>query len=511
MALAHLYIRVSTDEQADKGFSQRDQEERLRNYCKTHNITIGKVLIEDFSAKTFNRPQWMNLVTELKKTKGKDCDYIIFTKWDRFTRNTMDGYNMINFLMKFGIMPTAIEQPLDLTIPEQKLMLAVYLSMPEVENDRRGLNVRYGMRRAKKEGRWMGIALPGYKNRIREDGTKYIAINEPEASLIKWSFETIAKDIYPTEHIWNLARRNGLKCSRVSFWRAIRNPCFCGKLIVPEMGNEESYLVDGVHEPLISETLFYQVQDILDGRKRNEYIKQTTPEELPLRGFMYCAKCDRLLTGSASKGRHRYYSYYHCKRPCRVRYRSEEVNEYFLKHLRNYVPKPGMAKLFRDVVCDTYNDSTSIFDQEKKSLIVRVTEQNNRITKSRELLLAEVITPDDYKQIKAEGEKNIIRLEAKINDLSKKIEFDYDIFSILDESLETLKNIADLYEKADTEGKQYIVGSIFPEKFVFDGEIDRTARMNLGFQLIYHIKNKLEGKKKGVSLKFKTNSNQVHL
>ena len=30
---ADLYIRVSTDEQADKGYSQRDQDDRLRKYC----------------------------------------------------------------------------------------------------------------------------------------------------------------------------------------------------------------------------------------------------------------------------------------------------------------------------------------------------------------------------------------------------------------------------------------------------------------------------------------------
>ena len=57
----------------------------------------------------------------------------------------------------------AIEHTLDLTIPEQKLMLAVYLSMPEVENDRRGQNVKYGMRRAKKEGSWMGTAYRDIK------------------------------------------------------------------------------------------------------------------------------------------------------------------------------------------------------------------------------------------------------------------------------------------------------------------------------------------------------------
>ena len=31
---ADLYIRVSTDEQADKGFSQRDQEERLKTVLR---------------------------------------------------------------------------------------------------------------------------------------------------------------------------------------------------------------------------------------------------------------------------------------------------------------------------------------------------------------------------------------------------------------------------------------------------------------------------------------------
>ena len=30
---ADLYIRVSTDDQADRRYSQRDQEERLKHYC----------------------------------------------------------------------------------------------------------------------------------------------------------------------------------------------------------------------------------------------------------------------------------------------------------------------------------------------------------------------------------------------------------------------------------------------------------------------------------------------
>jgi site-specific DNA recombinase len=32
-----LYVRVSTDEQADKGYSLRDQEAKLIQYCKELN------------------------------------------------------------------------------------------------------------------------------------------------------------------------------------------------------------------------------------------------------------------------------------------------------------------------------------------------------------------------------------------------------------------------------------------------------------------------------------------
>lgn len=99
------------------------------------------------------------------------------TKWDRFSRNTGDAYQMINILRKLGVEPQGIEQPLDLSIPENKMMLAFYLAAPEVENDRRALNTFHGMRRARKEGRYMGLAPAGYINRIREDDTKYIAFD----------------------------------------------------------------------------------------------------------------------------------------------------------------------------------------------------------------------------------------------------------------------------------------------------------------------------------------------
>jgi len=53
---------------------------------------------------------------------------VLFLKWDRFSRNAGDAYFMINVLRKLGVEPQAIEQPLDLSIPENKMMLAFYLA-----------------------------------------------------------------------------------------------------------------------------------------------------------------------------------------------------------------------------------------------------------------------------------------------------------------------------------------------------------------------------------------------
>lgn len=269
--VAYLYVRVSTDEQADRGFSQRDQDQRLREYCHRNNIIVGKVIYEDYSAKTFNRrPSWSQLLSELKKTRGRNCNLILFTKWDRFSRNTSNAYNMLDTLKALNIEPNAIDQHLDLNVPESLIMLGVYISMAEVDNIKRGLSVADGMRKGKSEGRWMGKAPAGYINKIREDKTKYIDLIEPEATHIKWAFEAIAEGIYVTEEIWLLAKKRGMKCQKNTFWDLIRNPIYCGKIIVPANKHHDTSLADGKHTPLISEELFWDVQDVLNGRKKRK-------------------------------------------------------------------------------------------------------------------------------------------------------------------------------------------------------------------------------------------------
>ncbi|UFH31554.1 recombinase family protein [Chryseobacterium sp. C-71] len=82
MNSAYLYVRVSTDEQKRKGYSLPEQEDRLLKYCKYNNIEVKGIYREDYSAKNFNRPEWKELFSEVKKKSTGEDKNILFIKWD---------------------------------------------------------------------------------------------------------------------------------------------------------------------------------------------------------------------------------------------------------------------------------------------------------------------------------------------------------------------------------------------------------------------------------------------
>ncbi|WP_179415422.1 recombinase family protein [Mucilaginibacter sp. E4BP6] len=500
MKTADLYIRVSTDEQADKGYSQRNQEEVLRKYCTANNIVARTVIYEDHSAKSFNRPEWVKLLACLRKYRNK-TELILFTKWDRFSRNAPDAYQMINILRKLGVEPQAIEQPLDMSVPENKMMLAIYLTAPEIENDRRALNVFYGMRRARKEGRYMATAPVGYVNHIMEGGIKRIIPDEPQASIMKWAFNEIRKNKYTIEQIWKRAKELGLKCNKNNFWVAIRNPLYCGKIVIPKYKDEETYTVPGLHEPIISESLYHEVQEVLEGRRRwqDKGTKIVSMDMLPLRGFLNCSACSRTLSGSASKGRTQYYHYYHCSSICGYRQKAEDVNETFVSGLKEYILNPLATDLFKAVIIDAYSNASQNVRINKKQYIDQITVATNKLTKARELLLNGDLDASDYKIIKTESEHQVEVLEAKISDLNKDFIKPQDLATIVDGAIDTLTKIDVIYWKSEPDTKRKIIGSIYKEKFTFEDLQHRTASLTDPFKFTYLINKQLNEIKSGTT------------
>lgn len=454
--IADLYVRVSTDEQAERGYSQRNQEELLRKYCSINNIGIRNVIYEDHSAKTFNRPQWKKLLLNLKKNKNK-LDLVLFLKWDRFSRNAGDAYQMINLLRKLGVEPQAIEQPLDLSVPENKMMLAFYLAAPEVENDRRALNTFHGIRRARKEGRYMGMAPFGFANKITENGNKYIASVPKDAALVVWIFEQIAKEAFSTESIYHLAKEKGLKMTKSNFWVMLRNPLYAGKIIVPKYKDEDEVWVEGQHEAIVSEGLFYRVQDVLDGKKRTYRPKALTTENFPLRGFFMCPQCGNKLTGSKCKGRHKHYYYYHCDKVCKYRINSEMANHLFTEQLNEYKPIPAIKKLYAAVLLEAYRNHTGFVSSEKKKALEQIAEYEKKLSSARNLLVTEKIDVDDYNLMKNEYSTIIQKLERQLSEVS---DDRGSIEQLMNKGIDNLLRLGEALEKTSLTEARELIGLI---------------------------------------------------
>ena len=504
MRKAIIYVRVSTDEQAEKGYSLQHQEERLRQYCQLQNIEVVGFYREDHSAKTFERPAFRELLAFLKKSRGK-TNLLLFLKWDRFSRNAGDAYGMINQLGKLGVEPQAMEQPLDLNIPENKIMLAFYLAAPEVENDRRALNTIAGMRRALKEGRYCTIAPKGYRN-TRDETNRPLIAQGKDAPLVRWVFEEVAKGIYPVANIWRMAREKGFDISKSNIWRMLRNPIYHGKIYIPAYKNEEAVTVPGLHEGLITEELFNQVQDVLDGRKRKIVSQVTVKPELPLRGFLECKKCGSRLTGSASKGNGGLYFYYHCNNDCKERFNAHEANELFVKELEKISANKVSIQLFREVMKDYCKQTGTAKRNNNKEITNDIEKNRLRIKNAQQLMLDGELNAADYREIKNRYEPEIKKLESKLIQIRQQ---DTNLFEYVTDATELLENLPKYYAGAALAIKQQIIGSIYPEKLVFENYGYRTTNVNEAVTLICMTGKGSKGTKKGMASKIGSQSYRV--
>ena len=490
---AILYSRVSTDDQADKGYSLGNQLERLTKYCELQDIIVVSHFKEDHSAKTFDRPEFKKIL-QFCKSNPRTVDLLLFLNWSRFSRNAGDSYSMISQFNKLGIEPQAIEQPLDLSIPENKMMLAFYLASPEVENDRRSMNVQMGMHKARKEGRCSGIAPKGYMNVRDEQGKAKIVPHPDEAPLIIRCFEEFATGNHNAEEMRRIMWKLGLKISRNMFPRVLKNPMYVGIIVVPAYKDEPEQNVRGLHEPLISIDTFQKVQDVISGRSYNRKSKNTLKEELPLRGFLQCRICGGVMTGSASKGNGGKYYYYHCQKGCTERFKALEANQVFESFLTGMKARPEIVDLYHTILKDVFKKSAKESENELRKIDEEIHKNRTRIQNAQHLLLDGEIPSKEYQGIKArleDNNDNLIRQKMILGSGNEDFE------SYLKFSCSLLKNLDRAYMEANLEIKQRIIGSIFPGKLIYEKSNYRTTRVNEVVSLMCLNISELEGKKNG--------------
>ena len=493
MKKAALMSRVSSDEQA-KGHSLDVQEETLTKYCDRNQIEIVYKFREDHSAKNFKRPAFNEFLKYIRANRGK-IDSLLITTWDRFSRNHFDSLGMIMKLKHYGITTIAIEQPLDLSVPENKLLHSMYLVLPEIENDRRSIKIRGGVRAALKSGRWARVAPVGYRN-TRDEKNKPIIVPSDTATHIRYMFAECAKGISQA-FVREELKNKGLGISRSAMSEMLRNPLYAGLIRIPSEGDEPEALIKGIHQGIISEELFYRTQSILNGNKKskNKPNANRKRDELPLRGNLLCPNCSKNMTGSASKSNTgQKHFYYHCNYCHSVRFRADKANEILIETFGALRFDHSIESLFHAIVKEKVQAISKVPKESPDSIRKKIEALKKKIETVQDLLLEKSITSEDFRSMRSRIETDIGKLEMKKDeDANKNADLKKNIASCLN----AIRNIGQLYENANLDNKQKIISSIFPGKIIFDGKKCRTPRLNEMISLIISADKGLDKIKTG--------------
>ena len=484
---AILYTRVSTDDQV-QGYSLRDQEARLRDYARFRGVeVIGHYREDGASAKTFNRPEFSKLLDYAKGNRGT-ADLLLVLRWDRFSRNATESYAMLDKLRRLGLEVQAAEQELDLSRPEQKLLLAFYLTAPEVENDRRAEATRKGMRRAKLEGRYVTRPPMGY-DKGRDETDRPLMRPNGHAPAIREAFEMVASGLYSAQDARLFLRKRGVRIrSKQHIYNLLRNPAYAGLIRVEAEGDEPERLVPSLHEAITTEATFWKAQEALDGRSRPTQAKrQQRRPEYPLRGHLTCARCGGALTASSAKqGR---YHYYHCQSPCRERFRVEDAHSAFASVLGGVTVAPEVARLYLAVLQDVQDEREGSRDAARAKVEAEIAKLEDRLARATETLIEGVINRADFDRVAVRYRDQIRELEERRQHLDAGPS---DLLRNARYGLSLLSALPRYYATAGIEAKDRILSSIFPGRLVFEDGAYRTPEVAEAVRL-------LRGKRPGIA------------
>jgi len=481
---AVLYVRVSSIEQS-KGQSLESQEEILLNDCQRKGIEVIEVYRESRSAKSFEKRNVFGSAFE-RLRQDASIRHLLVTRWDRFSRNLTETAMMVDKLRSIGIVPNAVEQPIDLNIPESKVILAVYWSVAEAENLRRGKNIKNGLDKALRSGRYPFKAPFGYFNEKKGKGS-IIQIDEAKAPIVQQIFEEFCTGAFSMEELRRkYAKQHGLEKSQ--FNRLMKHPIYAGYMPLttnnPDSPIEIYEDTISLHQPIISKELYHTAQDIIYGRNRKS--RKTTKKngEFYLRGFLICDECDGNLTTSYGKGK---YPYYHCQNGC-TRFRAEIAHNKLSDVFSAFAVNHDMIDLFDSVMKDFMNSKSNI--NQTKLLTLKKDLSKSKADKEliEDKFIHDQISKEVYEKHSANCVRQIITLEAELaalENLNKEIQ---DHFNA---SIPILRNFNYYFQNAEPGVKTEMIGSIFSDKLHFDQKKYRTTSINQVIPYIFSNINDL--------------------
>ena len=498
---AYLYVRVSTTDQAEHGYSVGDQRALLTSWAGRSGVGVAGVFVDDKSAKASDevgasftrRPGWRALVAAVEATPpaAGGPDLVLVKDWSRFGRDTASALLVSAQLRGFGVEVQAVTQLVDYANPTSLFQVLIPLATAEVENRQRSINVRRGMRRALREGRWMGGAPIGYQNARDAENRPVIVPDPVRGPLVAAAFELAADGHLPVAEVYRRARRNGLDVARSRFYRMLRDEVYVGRITVeawPEMGEPEED-VPALHEPIVSELTFARVQrrfdpDRADRRRRGE---RGPDLRFPLRGVLLCPRCGLPVTTDVSKGRSRTYTYYTCHRhrsepaPDRFKYRHRAgaVHEAMGAHLGRVQISPAARALALAVAEEAETEGRAAARRRRSRLDAQLAEAEQRRDRVEDRYADGDLDRDAFRRMSARYDAEVERLRGQL-DAVRAGDPAEDAARVRD-AVRVMTDLRGIWERAGADGERgaeaqaALAGSIYPDGAVFDGGAFRTA------------------------------------
>ena len=478
MSKAVVYVRVSTKEQAEQGYSLEGQERECRLFAERHNLSVETVFIErGESAKTQNRTELQKLLRHCRENKGKISALIVW-KIDRLSRNMKDVLELYDEFGLLRIQVLSVTENNEET-PMGRLVRNIMGTLSQYENEQRAERTTNGMRQALENGFWCWKAPIGYKN-VRIDGRARI-IPDENAVLMKEAFELAASGHYNLEGIRQHLRKKGLLFTQQKLHKVMQNPLYAGFIKASWLDD----LIVAKHDPIIPAQIFYQAQQHLFKRKQAKPIKHIrTNMSFPLRGLLYCPHCGKKMTAAYSSGRHGgKWGYYFCiNRACKVNLNKVWVENEFRTLLVNMSLKPEQLEPLLDMVRNVWEkkhaDTTATRKLTAKKLET-LKAKRNRITN---LLADGTIDKESYKEQMAGLNEEISTITMSLGDENKKASID--IETCIAWCREVLVDIAGFWETAPHELGVRTLSLIFPLGLRVDKAGFRTPTNSILFQYL---------------------------
>jgi site-specific DNA recombinase len=433
------YVRVSTVKQGD-GVSLEAQRDAILSFASRQNITITQWFEEKETAAKRGRPIFNKMVAELRR--GKACGLVVH-KIDRSARNFSD-WAKIGDLQDAGVDIHFATESLDfssrggrLTADIQAVIAADYVRNLREETIK-GITARL------KQGLYPFKAPIGY---LDNGGGKAKTFDPQRAHYIRTAFELYASGRHSQRSLQKELGRLGLRTaegrplSLTGLETVLGNPFYCGIIRIKCSGE----IYQGVHEPLISASLFQQVQEAKAGRT----VQKMTRHDHIYRRLFRCVDCSGAMIPECQKG----HVYYRCQtKDCPTKTIREEVIETSIMDClaRVRLTDGDVAALVGNL--HIWLQDIAQKNAPSEALILQLAATKDRMTRLTDALIDRLIDREVFNERKAA----LLMEEKRIAEEMEKSERNKINPDHIRNFLELAKNLADTFFFASPAEKQQI-------------------------------------------------------